>query len=120
MPFLGVHSAELSPLAVLLIPTRGRMFPDSLFVFGEDLSPDSLLKNRNLLQRAVEMVADRLDNLILLEQISLLNKQLDEKVAQQSRELRDSETLYQSLVENIDLGVTLVDADHNIVMALGR
>ncbi len=29
--------------------------------------------------------------------------------------LRDSEELYRSLVENIDLGVTLIDKDHNII-----
>ncbi|MEN8143080.1 MAG: ATP-binding protein [Thermodesulfobacteriota bacterium] len=109
--------ADLSPLAVLLIPTRGRMFPDGLFIFGEDLSPDSLLKNRNLLQRAVEMVADRLDNLILLDQVSELNQELDRKVEQKTEELRHSENLYRSLVENIDLGVTLIDAEHNVAMA---
>ncbi|MHC4364023.1 MAG: PAS domain S-box protein [Planctomycetota bacterium] len=32
-------------------------------------------------------------------------------------QLRQSEERYRTLVENIDLGITLVDADHNIIMA---
>jgi hypothetical protein len=36
---------------LLLIRTFGRMFSDNLFVFAEDLSADSLQKNRNLLYR---------------------------------------------------------------------
>ena len=38
----------------------------------------------------------------------------DQKQAEE--ELRKSEELYRSLVENIELGVTLVDSDHNIIM----
>lgn len=109
--------ADLTPRALLVIPTWGRMFPDHFFVFAEDLSVDSLQESSNLLQRTVEMVADRLDNLVLLDQVSRLNKALDLKVEARSAQLRDSEALYRSLVENIDMGVTLIDTDYNIVMA---
>jgi PAS domain S-box-containing protein len=40
-----------------------------------------------------------------------------EKQFQLSASLRKSESLYRSLVENIELGVTLIDNDHNIIMA---
>jgi len=109
--------AGLDPSGLLLIPTFGRLFPDKLFVFANDLSPDHLQKNRNLLQRAVEMVADRLDNISLLDEITTLNRELDREVERRTVELKDSEALYRTLVENIDMGVTLIDADHNIVMA---
>ncbi len=109
--------ADLTPHALLVIPTWGRMFPDHFFVFADDVSLDTLRESSNLLQRAVEMVANRLDNLVLLDQITKLNEKLDEKLEEQDKELKDSENLYQSLVEHIDLGVTLVDDEHNIIMA---
>ncbi len=109
--------ADLDPRGLLLLPTFGRLFPDRIFIFANDISVDSLQNDRNLLQRTVEMIADRLDNIILLEQISTLNRDLDQKVEQRTAELKNSEALYRALVENIDLGVTLIDAEHNIVMA---
>lgn len=38
------------------------------------------------------------------------------KLRQIDKALRESEERYKSLVENIDLGVALIDADHNIIM----
>jgi len=40
-----------------------------------------------------------------------------EKRIKAERALKESENLYRSLVENIDMGITLVDPDHKIVMA---
>ncbi|MCK4837660.1 MAG: HAMP domain-containing protein [Desulfobulbaceae bacterium] len=38
------------------------------------------------------------------------------KRAQAEKALKESEGLYRSLVENINMGITLIDQDHNIVM----
>ncbi len=48
--------------------------------------------------------------------IGLKNAWLFENLQQTNVGLRKSEELYRSLVENIDLGVTLIDEDHNILM----
>ncbi len=52
------------------------------------------------------------------EKQAAINAQLLQEIAVRSiaeEALRDSEELYRTLVENIDLGVTLIDRDYNIV-----
>ena len=39
------------------------------------------------------------------------------KIDEADKAIRENEELYRSLVDNIDLGVTLIDNDHNIIMA---
>ena len=72
--------------------------------------------NRSLEQRVAERTAD------LEQTVAALEREVRER-QRIAQALRESESLYRTLVENIDLGITLIDADYRIVMtnaALGR
>jgi PAS domain S-box-containing protein len=135
--FIPLQSSQYVPTSIFFIPFESRYDSVNLFFFAEDENEDRLASLDPLLHRIIEMIASRVDNLFLMNKLKKLNRELDQKVESRTKELleanqdlqqqinerqqaedslRESEEHYRSLVENIDLGVTLIDADHRIVM----
>jgi PAS domain S-box-containing protein/putative nucleotidyltransferase with HDIG domain len=52
-----------------------------------------------------------------LEKLEAKHKRIEEAIQHAYDELKEREKLYRTLVNNIDLGISLIDADHTIVMA---
>jgi len=70
-----------SPAAVLLITSNSKLNPGHFMFAVSDASAGPSLKNMtSLLERLSDMIAARIDNLILLNSLRELNQELDHKV----------------------------------------
>jgi two-component system cell cycle sensor histidine kinase/response regulator CckA len=50
------------------------------------------------------------------DELKKAHDELEKRVEDRTRELRESEAIYRSLVDNIELSINLIDSDFNIVM----
>ena len=80
----------LAPVAALLVPFTCRTVPEGLFVFATEAPEPPLGPITPLLQRVVEAVSARLENVALLRELVALTEALDGKVAERTRELTDA------------------------------
>jgi signal transduction histidine kinase/ActR/RegA family two-component response regulator len=76
-----------SPRSVLLLPCSCRPLPVGLFLFADDGPGRHLADSAPVLERMVETVSARLENVVLLEELLALNEELDAKVAERTRAL---------------------------------
>jgi len=82
--------AAFSPAVVVLLPAP-KPAPGLVFVFADDAPASRLGQAFPILQRAVEAIATRLENLALVGELRALTAALDEKVALRTQALRASE-----------------------------
>ncbi len=75
--------------AILTLPFETRKIRRGLFLFGDTHASYRLPALSLTLQRLVEMVTSRLDNLALLDELKEVNISQDQKVARRTRELTD-------------------------------
>lgn len=75
------------PDTVLLVPFASRSIPSGLFLFADDSPGSRLTAMSEMLQRLVELIVSRLDNLSLLEELKGANQELDRKVEARTRDL---------------------------------
>ena len=134
---IPLQSSQYIPTSISFIPFESLNDAVNLFFFAEDRDEDRLGSLDLLLHRITEMIASRVDCLFLMKALEKLNLELDLKVENRTQKLlkanqdlqhqvterqlaedalKESEEHYRSLVENIDFGVTLIDANHRIVM----
>jgi two-component system cell cycle sensor histidine kinase/response regulator CckA len=78
------------PDTVLLVPFSSRSIPSGLFLFADNSPGSRLAAMSEMLQRLVELIASRLDNLSLLEELQGANEELDRKVEARTEELRSA------------------------------
>lgn len=98
----------------ILLPLRNRHGRPLLMAFAVADPAEDLEYLRTLLARVVEMVGARVENLVLLDQLTHLNEDLDQKVQERTEELRASESRQRALFEGANDAFFLVDADLNI------
>lgn len=110
---ISLHGADFSPHTVAVVPFVTRTLPKGVFVFADDeFTEDRLSPMLPLLQRTVDMTAARLDNISLVDELKQLNTELDQRVAQRTRaleqsneDLRESEAQYRSLFHDMPIGL---------------
>ncbi len=90
------------PLGILTDATAGISL-NNLGSFSVDTQTSGRNEIKSLEKAIISMVSD-LHNAI-------------SKQEEAEKAMRQSEALYRSLVENIDMGIAMIDKDHNIVMA---
>lgn len=80
----------------------------------ENKTKDPLISEKDQLHRMIDDLQSQADSCKQL--IETLQAEIPES-KQTEEALGKSEERYRSLVENIDFGITIIDADHNVVMA---
>ncbi len=100
-PFLGLfESVGMQPASLLLIPFKRQGGEVGMFLFADEHSEERLDVLTGLLQRLVEMVVVRQDNLFLMAELRQMNARLDALVDQRTEELlRANSTLKQEIAE---------------------
>jgi two-component sensor histidine kinase len=100
-PFLGLfESVGMQPAALLLIPFKRQGGETGLFLFADEHPEERLDALTGLLQRLVEMVVVRQDNLFLMAELRQMNVHLDALVDQRTEELLHANaTLKQEVAE---------------------
>jgi len=100
-PFLGLfESVGMQPAALLLIPFKRQGGETGLFLFADEHPEERLDALTGLLQRLVEMVVVRQDNLYLMAELRQMNVHLDALVDQRTEELLHANaTLTQEIAE---------------------
>jgi signal transduction histidine kinase len=88
----GLPAAALAtPLrAAYLVPIACRVLPRGLMLFGSEAGLRHLAAMPPVLDRVVEAVAARLENLGLMDELRALNAALDQRVAARTRELTEA------------------------------
>ena len=83
-----------------------------LFVFATDTDAERLGAMNFLLPRVVEMISPRIDNIELLQQLTIMNERLDQKVNERTAGLAASENRIRTLFERaFDAVFVVIDKD---------
>jgi len=100
---ITLQGADFTPYTVAVIPFVTRSIPKGVFVLADDdRTGDRLSPMIFVLQRIVEMTAAKLDSLSLVLELKQLNIELDRKVEERTRELRQAnEKLRQEIGERM-------------------
>ena len=94
------NDATFSPKAYITIPFQSRYIPKGMFLFAfEDESMERVSNQLILLQRTVEMIITKMDNLFLRHQLEEQNKALDKSIYKKTAELQASTA---TLKQNIE------------------
>jgi PAS domain S-box-containing protein len=103
------------PSAVSGIAFDSRYTGANLFLFADDRTDNRLSLLTGMLHRVTEMMALRMDNIELLQELQTANRALDDTVERRTRELRESEEEFKFLFETMSQGVVVQDATSRIV-----
>jgi len=100
-PFLGLfESVGIHPASALLVPYKRQGGETGVFLFADEHPEERLDALTGLLQRLVEMVVARQDNLYLMAELRQMNVHLDALVDQRTEELLHANaTLKQEIAE---------------------
>jgi two-component sensor histidine kinase len=100
-PFLGLfESVGMHPATMLLIPFKRQGGETGVYLFADEHPEERLDALTGLLQRLVEMVAVRQDNLFLMAELRQMNVNLDALVDTRTDELLQANaTLKQEIAE---------------------
>jgi PAS domain S-box-containing protein len=97
---IELKAGNFIPLSAICIPFASRFTGANIFFFGDDKPGDRLPGVADMLHRVIEMMASRADTLSLLQELRSLNRELDRKVEERTRELRESENRFRQFFEN--------------------
>lgn len=102
-PFMGLfESIGIHPAALLLVPFKRQEGETGVFLFADEHPEERLDALTGLLQRLVEMVVARQDNLYLMAELRQMNVHLDALVDQRTEELLHANaTLKQEISERV-------------------
>jgi PAS domain S-box-containing protein len=114
---IKLTAGSFNPAAACCIPFVSRCAAPNLFFFADDKSENHLPRLRDMLHRVVEMMASRIDNIVLLQDLRSLNRALDNTVEERTRELRESEEQFKFLFETMSQGVVVQDVESRIIGA---
>jgi len=109
----------------------------SIFILADSRPRQELQTMEPLMNRVADIIISRLDSMMMQDSMRTVNRLLEAKVAKRTdellklnetlsqevnerkkveRELRASENLYRTLVDNLPLGITVIDKDNRISM----
>ena len=97
---IELKGGSFEPLSVICLPMRSRYTGVNIFLFGDDKSEDRLSHVVSMLRHVIERMASKLDNISLFQEIQALNRELDLKVEERTRELKESENRFRQFFEN--------------------
>ena len=97
---IEMQTGSFVPLSVICVPFKSRYIGASIFIFADDQSEDRLLSVIDMLHRVTEMIVARMDNILLFQELQELNRGLDHKVEERTRELRESENRFRQFFED--------------------
>jgi len=128
---INLKEPHFAPYTVAILPFEARSIPRGIFVFiDDDRSGNRLSPMIMLLQQVVDMTAEKLDIISLVNELKQLNADLERKVAERTRELsrsnknlrgeilerkraeealRESEEKYRNLFEYANDSIFIVD-----------
>jgi len=82
---------SLRPVAALAVPAPSRLLPQGVLLCIDTMSEAHLRSALPILQRVVEAIGARVDNLLLLSDLARLTASVEDRVAARTRALVDAE-----------------------------
>jgi PAS domain S-box-containing protein len=100
-----LKTGSFTPLSLICSPFSSRFIEANLFFFADDRSENRLSDVADMLRRVTEMMAARMDNISLFHALQDLNRELDRKVEERTRELQKDEERLRLVIEQSPVGI---------------
>ena len=101
----------LAPTALAVVPLQSTPEGVRCFLFADDRRTQADLDPMlPVLERVADLVRAKLVHLSLISALTVLTRNLDQKVAERTRDLERSQARYRVLFEHVPDGILLVDA----------
>lgn len=97
---IELKTGNFVPLSAICIPFRSRFTEANIFFFADNKAEDRLPRLADMLHRVTEMMASRVDNISLFQELQSLNRELDSKIENRTRKLQESENRFRQFFEN--------------------
>lgn len=91
-PVVEFETLKYFPESLLIIPSRSELRDTYFFCFAIPGKDKKLLYVAPLVERIVEMIATRIDTLLLMTNLRELNWKLDQRVRERTKELKHAST----------------------------
>jgi len=96
---------------ILLLPFHSRFLPNGLFLFACDSAAGNRLDaSAALIGRIMDAMALKMDNAMVMDVLTDMNAQLDQRAEERSRALFESEAQYRSLIDQAMDSIFVFDA----------
>lgn len=105
---ININETSFRPYSYMILETNNLKHNNIVFFAVDDNQSDNLINIKTTIEHVIRLTNAKLDNLYLLDQLANQNKVLEERVAERTIDLRESEEKYRQLIEHSNDAIFLL------------